>query len=315
MDSQERHDLEKNELAHWLARIGRSLRSYTPHIAIGLLIAAAAVAALVFMNMAAREKTARAWAAYFEAQTPSQFEQLMLDYPDSPVVPYAQMQLAWTRLTEGKQRALDDRGASLQALDEAIERFEKVLKSPEPLADLKPQAALGVAMAKELQARVDEATRLYESIVTEYANQPAAQLAKQMLETLQKPEAAKFYAMLKNYQPPEPSLDLPPVEGGPTFPGLPNDPLGDIALPPSPPPIDLVPGASTPPAAPTTPAPPPPAPPEDLTPDSGETPKNPDSASPAPAETPQPAEPPAPPEDSAPAAPEPESPTAPNENP
>lgn len=315
MDSQERHDLEKNELAHWLVRIGRSMRSYTPHIAIGLLLVLAGVVALVFMNMASREKTARAWSAYFEAQTPSQFEQLMLDYPDAPVVPYAQMQLAWMKLTEGKQRALDDRGASLQALDEAIERFESVLKSPELLADLKPQAALGVAMAKEIQARVEEATRLYENIVTEYGDQPVGRMAKQMLETLKKPETAQFYAMLKNYQPPEPSLDLPPADAAPMIPGFLDDPLGDIVLPPTPPPTDLVPDAPAPPTPPATPEPTPPAPPEDVAPDSGEAPSAPEAPSPTPAESPEPAEPPTPPEDPAPAAPEPEGSESPVENP
>ncbi len=181
------------------------------------------------------------------------------------------MRLGWLRFNEGKERLLDDRGEAIRLLAEAVENFEAVSSNSSSTDSAKVQAYLGIALAKECQSMTEEAKKAYQEILDRYPTDPVAQTARGRLDQLNQESAPTFYASLKNYQPPAPSIDLPEKVDPGAGPGPSEIPSGiDTSLPSvvPPPPADItspglptiegsLPATTEPPqeGSPTTPAP------------------------------------------------------------
>lgn len=209
MDSQVRHDLEKNELAHLLGKGTRRLGSYWPHILVALLVLGVGLAAFVMYRSSLRSKVAEAWANFHKAASVADLEQVLADYPATDVVPYVKSRLAWIKLEQGKNQIVDNRDEALKSLEQAEGLFQEVIDQPSAAKELLPLAKLGQAMTKETACDVSGAKALYQQISEEYQGQPVGQVALGKLQTLETPEAAEFYAVLDKYRY-TPSVDLPP---------------------------------------------------------------------------------------------------------
>ena len=289
MDSEVRHELDKNELAHLLAKGGTKFRPLIPVMLISILLLIVAGVAYVYLAAASREKLHDAWNTLAETNTPDGYEQVATEHGNSLVGGYADLQLGWIRYNQGKAQVVADRGESLRLLDDAVESFEKALKAPGAQSALKALATLGIGLSHEAQSKVEEAKKDYQSIVDRYAKNSVAQIASYRLTVIAKPESDTFYQALKNYQPPITSTDLPSkIEPG----------AAPVVVPEVPQSLD-----QTPPAVPTPPSDAPAAP------AGTPAPAAPQDAKPA--ETPAPATPePAKPEEAKPATPEPAKPEA-----
>jgi hypothetical protein len=68
---------------------------------------------------------------------------------------------------------------------------------------------LGIGLAKECQAKVQEAKEAYQAVIDRFAKEPMGQIAQLRLDKLHTEDAASFYASMKSYQPPEPTTELP----------------------------------------------------------------------------------------------------------
>ena len=321
MDSEVRHELDKNELAHLLAKGGTKFRPLIPVLLTGILLLIVAGVAYVYLAAASREKLHDAWNTLAETNTPDGYEQVATEHGNSLVGGYADLQLGWIRYNQGKGQVVADRGESIRLLDDAVESFDKAIKSPGAHNALKAIATLGVGLSHEAKSKLEEAKKDYQSIVDRYPKDSVAQIASYRLTVLAKPETETFYQALKNYQPPITSGDLPAkIEPGAAPVVVPDVPQSlDSSAPAVPAPPTDAPAETPAPTAPQdakpaeTPAPatPEPAKPEEPKPATPE-PSSPEPAKPEgpTAETPKPSEP-APPATPAPTAPEPTPPAAP----
>jgi hypothetical protein len=303
MDSEERHELDKNDLAHFLMTRMERLRPYLGYIGLAGLVAAVGLVAGAYMNQASQAKLREGWGVLAAATTPDGLSQVMADYPNTSLASLAQVKLGWIRLNEGKDRLVDDRGEAIRLLSEAAESFDAAVSSSAP-DSVKTQALLGSALAKECQSMVEEAKKRYQEILDLYPTQPVAELARIRLDNLAKEESVTFYMSFKNYQPPAPSTDLPTKIDPAQVPSPPEIPTSiDSSLPSvvPPPPADIsspglptiegtLPGSSppTPPAEVAPPVTPPTEPSSTPAPSAPATPPSAEGTPSAPATPPQP---------------------------
>jgi hypothetical protein len=248
MDSEERHDLEKNDLAHFLTNGIERIRPYLGYVGLGGLVVAVGLVALAFMNQASQTKMREGWSVLAAATTPDGLSQVMADYPNTSLASLAHAKLGWIRLNEGRDRLADDRGEAIRLLTEAVEHFDAAGTTSATDA-VKTQSLLGSALAKECQSMVEEAKKGYQEILDRYPTDPVAELARIRLDNLSKEDAATFYTAFKNYQPPPTSTDLPTkIEPG-AIPDVPEVPTSiDPSLPnivPAPPSDITNPGVPT----------------------------------------------------------------------
>lgn len=287
MDSEERHELDKNDLAHFLMNAWDRVRPYLGYIGLAGLLLVVGLVAATYMNHASQLKLQEGWRVLAAATTADGLSQVLADYPNTPLAPLAQVRLGWLRFNEGKERLVDDRGEAIRLLTEAVESFESVANHSSSTDSVKVQAYLGIALAKECQSMTEEAKKAYQEILDRYPTDPVAQTARARLDQLSQESAATFYASFKNYQPAAPSTDLPEKVDPGAMPTPPEVPSGiDSSLPSvvPPPPADItspglptiegtLPATTEPPTegspatpAPTEPAPPAPAEPAPATP-------------------------------------------------
>jgi len=300
MESEVRHELDKNELAHLLAKGGNRVRPFVPIALIVFLLLIVGAVAYVFLAAAAREKLHDSWNSLAETTTPDGYEQVATENRNSLVGGYADLQLGWIRYNQGKAQVVADRVESLRLLDDAVEAFNSALKAPGAQDALKGMATLGIGLSHEAQSKVEEAKKDYQSIVDRFPKDSVAQVASYRLTVLSKPETETFYQALKNYQPPAPSTELPTkIDPGanpvvvPEVPSSLDEKPPTVPAPPSDAPVAPAAPQDAKPAAPSeTPAP--------ATPEAAKPPEASKPAEPAP-----PAAPETKPETPAPATPEP----------
>lgn len=227
MKSEERHELEQNELADWVTKAVERVRPYWMHALVGSLLAAGALVGWAYFTAAQRQATADAWEEYLAADSPELFEAIIKEYPDSPVVPYARLRIADYRFQEGKSKLVVDRSEALARLDEAIKLYQYISQDPQAPPDARERADLGVAMAAESKGALEEAKADYRRVADLYAGTPDAQFAQKRIDVLESPQAKQFYQQLSSYVPPTPSTDLP------RRPGLESPFSPDVPLPPA----------------------------------------------------------------------------------
>lgn len=313
MDSQVRHDLEKNELAHWMGKGFGRVRPYLPHILVGLLVLAVAISAWFIFRGTSRPDIEPAWQDFAKTDVAG-LNQILLDYPGSPVAAYAKYRLAWIQLDQGKTGIIDNRDEAIKSLHQASTLFSEVIDDSGDIGVLRPLALFGKAMALETSFQLDKAMGSYQQIIDEYPGDPFADIARRKLETLEQPETKAFYAALEAYRhdptdalpTPVPPTDLfegsslpessPPTEALPVpSPASESAPSPDASAPNS--------DAPTAPAEPTSSVPPPSSEPSATEPAVPETPAEEPKVETPPTEVPKPAAPSTPTPEPAPAAP------------
>lgn len=209
MKSEQRHQLEQNDLADWVQSTTGWLRPYVPYL-VGSVVVVVAVALIYQYRSGAAEQLQReAWTEFFDANDPAQLEVLVRRYPDSVVVPYAQLRLADFRFEKGKALLTQDHDKALIELDGAIDLYEELAGTNHP--DVSRPAALGKALALETRGSRRKAVEALRGIASQYAGTSAALIAQKRVEQLETDTARDFYQQLMDYRPPAPpSLDLPP---------------------------------------------------------------------------------------------------------
>ena len=257
MKSEERHQLEKNDLAEWVVQTYERWQPHWPYLVGGIVLVAAALWFVNHRQASQAQQLHAAWNAYFDAEGTRNVEALrsLVDlYPDSSVAPLAQKRVADFRFADGKKLLLTDRGEALRLLDDAANIYQELSASPAASDIVRRQAQLGLALAQETTGALAKAKETYESVSQSFPGTEEAARAEQRLKKIELPEAAEFYDQLAAFKAPEPTTDLPKPKGGlPELPApkaqksMPDAPL--ISLPgledvPTPPPPPAKPAAT-----------------------------------------------------------------------
>jgi len=248
MKAERRHELQENELAHWLQQ---QIEGVKPH---GRLIAwsvAAAVAAcalvIVGMNYYGASRTA-GWSEYIQAAELEGGEgltQVADAYPKSPAGMWAACMAADQDLTLGTVDLYSDRDKGEKLINKAILGFNTVLEHSHS-AVLIQRALFGVGVAYESLAEFEKAEGYYQRLIDEYPETTLAKTAKERKAAVNDRHALEDVAFF--YEQDLSEYRRPTDSGGPggMMPGMPGLSPPDAGLPGADSPFLRTPGAGLP---------------------------------------------------------------------
>ena len=221
MKTERRHELQTNVLADWLGEKIDALKPYSTAISATVLAAAVAVFAYVYWSQKNQVRQARAWEEYFQAQdergredADASFRNVAEDYAKSPAGQWSRLSLADAQLAKGVDQLFNDRAASRQTLDDAVESYRAVLDAAPADSPLAERATLGLAEAFESKNELDDAREQYRALVARWPNGAFTALAQERLDDLDRRGTKDFYDWFAR-QSPRPK--------SPTGPGKPGE--------------------------------------------------------------------------------------------
>lgn len=238
MKAQRRHELQTNELAHWMAQTADGASPHLSKIVFGALGVVALVGLVLFLASRTSGKTADQWEQYFAAydqDTPdsritelnSVADQLAGSLPGA----WARLAAADASLARGTERSFKDRLAGETDLQQAYDNYQSVLKDADkfPAAKsefLRVRAMWGLAETLEAQAKGEEALQQYKKLAEVF---PDSALGKAAAERAQ--YIGTMGDWFQWYAGVDPTK-IKPTRTQPTGPGLFNDSdLPDVSLP------------------------------------------------------------------------------------
>jgi hypothetical protein len=272
MKSERRHELQHNMLADWLAETIDAIRPYTYAVVGVALVIVASVIFVIAYRAHNAEQLAEAWdgmpgpvsgaQGQFQPLVPPSLmmstkplEEVITNFPDTSAAQWASLFVAERYLIEGStQAARDDSGKKLymQALTEALKKYEAILKTDGLSQWIIERAMFGKARTQEQMANVDAALTSYQDLVRDYPKSGFKELADQRIEDLQVPDVKQFYDLYRTSAPKKSSPAKEIKELGSEL-GLPSNPPEEKGLPAIPVPSTSLPSTSG--AAPSGPSP------------------------------------------------------------
>ena len=214
MKSEERHELQKNDLSIWIMNLVDLIqRSWLTICAVVILVLGCYVG-LNMWRMNSAQKVADAWMEYEGSRDPAHFENVINKYPGTAVIPFAKLRLADTKFAEAQRELMGQRDNVVPALERAHSLYKEVASDASAPEFVRIQASFGVASALEAKGSIDEAQTELSKITDKYAKsdryKTIAQIAEARVKALQSDDAKSFYQQYTNYKPTAPSFELPP---------------------------------------------------------------------------------------------------------
>ncbi len=234
MKREERHKLQHNELADWLAKAIERLKPYQNVIMGAVVVVLVVALGMAWFSHSSQATTARAWDQVVDGLdkgNATTLAQVADEYPSTTVGDVAAVVSADFRLADGCDRLFHDKAIAEQRLTQAIEAYGKELEQgADP--SLQQRATFGLARAWEAKGDLDLATKRYQEVVAKWPDGAFAAAARERLDDLKRPAVKQLYDDLRKFTPktvapreserpgetpgfaPEGLLDNPPA-GGP----------------------------------------------------------------------------------------------------
>ena len=216
MKGERRHELEKNELADWLAKVFGVVGPYQNAI-LGavLLLLVGAVGYLWWAGQAAGKQAAASdefqralWDLSQGSSSTADFEAIVEDYPDTGLALWARVMAGDLHLAFGCDSLFTNKGVANQELREAVDHYREVLGAESSSSALRQRATFGLARALESQGDLQKAMQRYEEVGKSWPEGAYAAAAASRLEDLEKPATRLFYDRFAKFDPkPVSSLD------------------------------------------------------------------------------------------------------------
>ncbi len=220
MKSEERHKLQKNELADWL---GQTIERVKPYATVGLIGLAAVVVLwagwLLWQSWQARASAAASRQLYaaLSKGDAGALDDLAEQYSGTPVADLAAVAAGDMYLQEGCDELFRSKSIAIQQLRKALEHYRQVQQvATEPLTLARATYGLArayeaLAATREGQGQLDRALEAYQEVLTRWPQSPYAIEAKQRVAALKLPQTKAFYDKLVQYE--------PQTQSGPAAPG------------------------------------------------------------------------------------------------
>lgn len=195
MKSEERHEIETNELAKMITGGSDKVAPYASYIIYGLLAIAAVWAILRLTSGSLNAKQMQKWDAYTIATLPGRFDAEQLkatatEYAGDEVGELAQIAWADSQLALGCQNFFTNKKQAMGQLDTALEEYKKLAASAQD-KNLRGRAQLGVAKSLEAKGEITEAIAAYEKVTGAFSEM-GDERAKNLVEL----DAAKYAGWL-----------------------------------------------------------------------------------------------------------------------
>ena len=237
MKSEERHQLQQNELAKFGHQVQDLMKAdfwekYNNHILIGISVVCLGLAAWIYWSRQSRNAETDAWGEVARAQETADFAAIALEprYAGTSAVPWASLKAAELYLRDGSGKMFTDREGAAADLDQARSRLEDLLKSS-PAPAIRERALFTLAQTLETQNKLDEAAKRYEELLTAFPNTALKTAADERLEAIKSGEAKNFYAWFAKQKPKPVEPPKPKDDGSSILPDMPNLDFKDIPLP------------------------------------------------------------------------------------
>ncbi len=217
MKSERRHELEKNQLADWLADSINKVKPYQNLILGTAIVAAVVVAAYMWSARRTAKEASAGWDRFYQALTdetpdPANFDQICKQYPNTRLAEWSAAIAGDLYLSNGCGDLFKNKANAHEALRQASDRYRELLdESPQPM--LKARATFGLARTYEAQGNLKKAIQRYGEVVDSWPHATHAALAKQRLEDLQRPAAGDWYDKFEEFDPQVAFADKPGIPG------------------------------------------------------------------------------------------------------
>lgn len=224
MKGQRRHELEKNELADWLAKVFGDIGPYQNAI-LGavLLLLLGGVGYLWWAGQSAGKQADASdalqralWELFqgnpstTDAEQIDHFEAVVENYPDTGAAPWARVVAGDLHLNMGCNSLFINKGVAQQELREAVDHYRAVLAAEDGNSALRQRATFGLARALESQGDLQKATERYEELAQRWPDGAYAATAASRLEDLKRPATRLLYDRFAKFDPkPVPASDGP----------------------------------------------------------------------------------------------------------
>ena len=245
MKSERRHELQTNQLADWLADSAEKIKPYSNTILGVAVILVAVFGGYFWWAQKSAAQEAQGWDRFFAAQQPRDLEDVIAEFPDTPVAYWAHTTIGDMQTTMGCDRLFLNKAAAMDDLRDGAEHFRKALAgSRHPM--ILQRATFGLARNVEAQAKdLDEAVKCYKEVVEKWPDGTYAVMANLRLEDLSQSSTRKWYDdYFVQFNPTPPSADPSGLPGDPLDHTFGNIPEGPVLGPESP--NSGQPGAGTP---------------------------------------------------------------------
>jgi len=220
MKSKRRHDLEKNELAEWLAGTYKRFRPYEKLLLGTAIFALAVLLVYTVSSRYSAGRTVKGWNEFNEIYTPgasgTHLEGIVEEYPDSNVGHWAAVSAADAYLRSGSEQLFDNKADAYRDLKQAVDHYMSVLDKSEGRL-IRERATWGLARAREALARdekdLDRAAEEYKKVFTNWPEGAYAQVARQRYDHLKGDKAAELYRRFAKWEPKPAFQDEPGTPG------------------------------------------------------------------------------------------------------
>lgn len=220
MDSEHRHQLQQNDLAHASMKMANFFEVHGTKIvgAIAVLVVAAIIW-VVWANSAI-DSEVEAWTALstaIQSNEPSAetFGSVADRFADSPAGAWARLQEAELAYETGLPLMFRDREAGTTDLERAEKAFQQVLDNKSASATARERALFGLAKTKEslCTGDTDPVIAVYRKLLQEFPTTIYKTYADERIKALESDGAKAFYAWWGE-QKPRPSSLPRPADGG-----------------------------------------------------------------------------------------------------
>jgi hypothetical protein len=203
MKSEDRHKLQKNELADYLAKAVEKVKPYQNAILGGIILVLVFFLSLHWWNSESAATAETANTLFYtasESNEPGDLVKVAEQFPESKMANVASLMAADIYLSNGcNQQYMNKDGANTE-LGKAADLYQGLLPK---LKDnlLLAQATFGLARTKECQNDLPEAQKRYAEVVEKWPDGPYGVLASRRLADLKRTSTKELYDRFAKFDP------------------------------------------------------------------------------------------------------------------
>lgn len=215
MKSEERHQLQTNELGTAAEKLREFVEEHGQNILIGIVAVAVVAGGLLWWISSSRTESQRGWAEIMAAQSAEDYAAAADKFAGTEVGAWARLKQAESLLATGIQESFTHRSSAVSDLKEAKESFSMLTDGSGIPGEVQERALYGLARTQETISGKDtaDAIKTYEQLVRQFPQTVYKDEAESRIEQLKKEPAQEFYAWFQE-QDPKPEDRAAPQDGG-----------------------------------------------------------------------------------------------------
>lgn len=215
MKSEDRHKMQRNELADWLAKTIEQAKPHSNLIFLVVVLTLVLCSAAMWWTRQSADRDAVAWADYDRAAAsgdPKNLDEIGDLHPGTEVAQWAAVAAGDAYLGTGCQELFTNKSAASAALQDAVDHYRSVQEQADT-PELLERASFGLARAYEALAGVQgdlaKAKEAYREVVDRWPDGAYSEMAAQRLEDLGREDTEAFYDKFAQFTPQPATPDAP----------------------------------------------------------------------------------------------------------